>query len=183
MTILPPMLDSGDGNMELIVLRIIHVLGAIFWVGSGIFTFFFLQPAMASAGPAAGAVIAGLQKRKIFTVLPIVAVLTILSGARLMWISSGGFAAAYFASGAGRMFAFGAAAGIVAFLIGVTTVRPAGNRMAATAAALATATDNAQRAQLSATLDATRKRMQTFGLLVTWLIIIAALAMAIARYV
>ena len=27
--------------MEMIVLRIIHVIGAIFWVGSGIFTFSF----------------------------------------------------------------------------------------------------------------------------------------------
>ena len=168
--------------MEMIVLRIIHVVGAIFWVGSGIFTFFFLQPAMAAAGPAAGPVIAGLQRRRIFTVLPIVALLTILSGARLMWITSGGFAAAYFSSAMGRTFAFGAAIGIVAFLIGIIFVRPAGNRMSATAAALATATDNAQRTQLGATLDATRKRMQVFGLVVTGLIIVAALAMAIARY-
>jgi uncharacterized membrane protein len=168
--------------MEMIVLRIVHVLGAIFWVGAGLFNTFFLGPAMAAAGPAAGPVIAGLQKRRIFTVLPIVAILTILSGARLMMIASGGFNPAYFSSPMGRMFAIGGAAGIVAFLLGITFVRPAGNRMSATAAALASTTDGAQRAQLGATLESIRNRFQTFNLIVTTLIVLAALAMAVARY-
>jgi uncharacterized membrane protein len=169
--------------MELLVLRIIHVLGAIVWVGSGIFTTFFLQPAMAAAGPAAAQVAAGLQRRRLFTVLPIVALLTILSGARLMWISSGGFSAAYFTSPMGRMYGLGAVAGIVAFLFGITFVRPAGERMTKTAAALASAADDAQRAQLAVALAALGKRLQISGLFVTSLIILAAVAMAIARYV
>jgi uncharacterized membrane protein len=169
--------------MELLVLRIVHVLGAIFWVGSGIFSTFFLQPAMVEAGPAAGQVAAGLQRRRLFTVLPIVALLTILSGARLMWITSGGFSPAYFTSPMGRMFLLGAAAGIVAFLFGITFVRPAGERMGATAAALATATDAEQRAQLAASLAALGKKLRVSGLFVTALIILAAVAMAIARYV
>ena len=169
--------------MELLILRIVHVLGAIFWVGSGIFSTFFLQPAMAAAGPAAAQVAAGLQRRRLFTVLPVVALLTILSGARLMWITSGGFSAAYFTSGMGRMYALGALAGIVAFLFGIAFVRPAGERMTKTAVALASATDDAQRAQLAVSLAALGKKLKVSGLFVTALIIVAAVAMAIARYV
>ena len=38
---------------ELIVLRLVHVLGGIFWVGAGLFNMVYLGPAMAAAGPAA----------------------------------------------------------------------------------------------------------------------------------
>src|SRR5688572_13718538 len=70
---------------ELLVLRIIHILGGIFWLGSGLFTAFFLTPALGRVGPAAvGPVMSALQQRRLFTILPIVAVLTILSGVRLL---------------------------------------------------------------------------------------------------
>ncbi len=168
--------------MEMIILRLVHVLGAIFWVGSGVFTAFFLQPILVKAGPAGAPVIQGLQQRKLFVLLPIVAILTILSGARLMQISSGGFSAAYFAAGPGKAFAFGAVCGILAFLIGLTLVRPAGERMAALSAQLAGARDNEERARLGAELAPIAKRMGLMSKIVTVLIILAAASMAIARY-
>ena len=81
---------------ELIVLRLIHVLGGIFWVGSALFTAIYLVPSLAQAGPAAGQVMGALQRRRLFIVLPTVAVLTVLSGIRLMQLTSDGFSAAYF---------------------------------------------------------------------------------------
>ena len=86
---------------EILVLRLVHILGGIFWVGSGLFTTFFLVPALASSGPSAGPVMTALQRRHLFTALPVSALLTILSGLRLMWIGSAGFAPAYFASASG----------------------------------------------------------------------------------
>ena len=71
-------------STELVVLRLVHILGGIFWLGSGLFTTFFLIPALGRAGPAAaGPVMGALQQRRLFTVLPVVALLTILSGVRL----------------------------------------------------------------------------------------------------
>src|SRR6185295_7224796 len=102
---------------ELLVLRLIHILGGVFWVGSGLFTTFFLLPAMASAGPAAGQIIANLTKRRYFVVLPTVAILTILSGARLLMIASGGFSRHYFTLISGKTYAVAAIAAIVAFLL------------------------------------------------------------------
>ncbi|HYU52076.1 MAG TPA: hypothetical protein VEK37_03995, partial [Gemmatimonadaceae bacterium] len=72
-------------HAELLILRLIHILTAIMWVGSSIFTTFFLAPALASTPAVLGQVMAGLQKRRIMTVMPIVATLTILSGVRLLW--------------------------------------------------------------------------------------------------
>ena len=51
---------------ELLVLRVVRVLGAIFWLGSGLFTTLFLIPAPAQAGPAAAPVMGALQGRRLF---------------------------------------------------------------------------------------------------------------------
>src|SRR5688500_5509174 len=68
-------------NAELIVLRLIHIVGGVFWVGSALFTAFFLMPTLMQAGPsAAGPVMGGLQQRKLMVWLPVVAVLVMLSG-------------------------------------------------------------------------------------------------------
>lgn len=61
-------------SAELIVLRLVHVLGGIFWVGSGLFMVFFLVPAMGTVGPTAGQVMGGLQQRRLITVVPVIAV-------------------------------------------------------------------------------------------------------------
>ena len=120
---------------EILVLRLVHILGGIFWVGSGLFTTFFLVPALASSGPSAGPVMTALQRRHLFTALPVSALLTILSGLRLMWIGSAGFAPAYFASASGGTLAASGAAAIVAFLLALLVARPAAVRAARLGAA------------------------------------------------
>lgn len=57
-------------NGELIVLRLVRILCGIFWVGSGLFSSLFLAPALAGSGEAMGPVMAGLQRRGLFTALP-----------------------------------------------------------------------------------------------------------------
>src|SRR5688572_4160460 len=131
---------------EILILRLVHILGGSFWVGSGLFTTFFLVPALASSGPAAGQVMAALQRRHLFTALPVSALLTILSGLRLMWIGSAGFAPAYFASASGGTLAASRAAAIVAFLLALLVARPAAVRPAQLGAAPARRGGNGGRA-------------------------------------
>jgi hypothetical protein len=69
---------------EVLILRLVHILSGIIWVGSGTYTSFFLVPALSSSPAVMGQVMAGLQRRRIFLVLQIVAALTILSGLRLL---------------------------------------------------------------------------------------------------
>src|ERR1700674_5327679 len=138
---------------EFLVLRLIHILSGITWVGSGIYTSIFLVPALSSSPAVMGQVMEGLQRRRIFLVLQIVAALTILSGLRLLWIDSAGFAASYFASGTGRTFAISAGAAIVAAVLSFGVGRPAMVRAGTIAASLGTSADAAERARLTPQLD------------------------------
>ena len=168
--------------MEIIALRLIHVVGGMFWVGAGLMNFLFLAPAMMAAGPAAaGPMMQSMRRRRLFVVLPTVAVLTILSGLRLMMIQSSNFDAAYFRTAIGSMFALGGVAAILAFLIGLAFAMPAQRRMAALGPQIGTA-DEATRPTLQAEMDRLQKRLRVIGPLVTLLLVVAAVAMAIARY-
>ena len=156
---------------EFLTLRVLHVLCGMFWVGSGLYSTIFMLPAIQKAGPAAGPIYAELQRRKLFTVLPLVAVITMLTGIRLLWIVSGGFEGAYFHTRAGHTFAAAGASSILAFVIAMVVSRPA-------AVKLATLPPTA-----SAEERASLKRRSDIGTIVAMsLLTLAALGMSIARY-
>jgi hypothetical protein len=167
---------------EIIVLRLVHVLGGIFWVGSVTFNAVFLLPVLAGLGPGAGPVMAGLQRRRMTTVLPTVAVLTILSGLRLLQLSSAGFAGDYFASGPGIALSLGGLLGIAGFVVGMVFTRPAMARAGALAAQVAGAADDAARSALGAEIARLRSRGTRGNLVMVALVGLAAVAMAVARY-
>jgi uncharacterized membrane protein len=169
-------------SAEFLVLRLIHILSGIAWLGSGLFTSFFLIPALSSSPAVMGQVLAGLQRRRQFLVLQIVAALTILSGLRLMWIDSAGFAAGYFATRTGTTFAIGAGAAIVAAVLSFGVARPAVVRAGAIAASLAGSTDAAERERLAAQVDRLRRRGTIASALGVGFGLLAASGMAIARY-
>jgi uncharacterized membrane protein len=78
-------------DAAMIIARLIHVVGGIFWVGAMIFVTFFLMPSLADAGPDGAKVMQGLMKRKYVQILPVVAILVMLSGLYMFWKLSGGF--------------------------------------------------------------------------------------------
>lgn len=169
-------------NVELLVLRFVHVFGGILWAGSALFTSWFLFPAFAAAGPAAaGPVFAQLAKRRLMTFMPTVAILTVLSGLRLLMLVSAGNADAYFATRSGRAFAIAGAAAILAFLVGMAFARPSAMRAGKLTAALANAPE-AERAGLARQLDAERRRGALATNVSMVLLVIGAGGMAIARY-
>ena len=67
----------------MIVLRFAHVFFGALWVGMMAFQMFFLGPALEEAGPAAGSVMAGLMKRRIPVIMPLIALIALVSG---MWL-------------------------------------------------------------------------------------------------
>ena len=169
-------------NGEILVLRLVHILGGIFWVGSFMFTSFFLQPTLASSPGVAGQVMAGLQKRRLFIFLPVVALLTILSGIRLLWIVSVGFSDAYLATPTGRTISAGAGAAILAFLLSLLLVRPGFLKVGRLGATLATATDEAARQRISGEMQRISRRMAIANWIVAVLLLSAAASMAVGRY-
>lgn len=157
----------------------VHILGGIFWVGSGLFSAFFLMPALSGSGPALGTVMAGLQRRRLFTALPVAAVLTIGSGLRLIWIASAGFDPAYFAAPSGFTFAASGAAATLAFLLALLVGRPAMQRAGVMAGSVPHASDADSRA---ATIASLRRRGSVASAIAMWLLLASAVGMAVARY-
>lgn len=168
---------------ELLTLRLIHIFGGIFWVGSLMFTSFFLVPVIRSSPAVAGQVMAGLQRRRLFTILPIVAFLTIASGLRLLAIASAGFSRAYFSTPIGRTFATSAVAATVAFLLSVLISRPGFVRIGRLGASLATTTDEGARQRITAEMQRLTRRVTISNGLVVVLLLSAAAGMTIARYI
>ena len=166
--------------MELITLRLIHVVGGIIWVGGGVLMAFFIGPALQAAGPAAGPVMGALQKRKFMVVLPVIAILTILSGVRLMQITSGGFSAAYFQSPMGKTYAWAGLAAIVAFLMGIAVNRPTMIKLGTLQQSMAS--DPVSKDKIAAEIRKLQQRMSLAGSIVTTLLWLAATGMAVARY-
>lgn len=170
-------------HTEFLVLRLVHIVFGIIWVGSGVFAAFFLIPALAANRQLMPAVMEGLQKRRVFIIIPTFGLLTILAGIRLLWIDSAGFADSYMQTGPGRTFSIGGTAAIIALLIQVFVSRPAGARLGAIAAQLAASPGATDRDSLNAEAERLRRRNAMATLAAVLFGLLAASAMAIARYV
>lgn len=167
---------------ELLTLRLVHILGGIFWVGSLMYSSFFLVPVVRSSPGVAGQVMAGLQRRRLFLVLPIVALLTIASGTRLLMITSTGFSDAYLSTVPGRTYSAGAVAAIVAFLLSMFVSRPAFVHVGRLSASLATTTDEGGRQRITAEIQRLDRRSTVANGIVLVLLLFTVVSMATARY-
>ena len=167
-------------SAELIVLRLVHIVGGVFWVGSAVFTAFFLMPTLMQAGPsAAGPVMGGLQQRKLMVWLPVVAVLVMLSGVRLMMIASGGDSH-WFVHRQGHTYSAAGALAIIAFIVGMTVNRPA--MVKAGKLGQSAVSDSPTRAAIHDEIRKLQRRSYIGTMVVTWLLLASAAGMAIARY-
>jgi hypothetical protein len=124
-----------------------------------------------------------LQKRRAFIINPTAGLLTILAGVRLLWIDSAGFNDSYMHTGPGRAFSIGGTAAIIAWLVQVFVARPAGVKLGGIAAQLAASPPAEDRARLDAQAARLRKRSESATLAAVLFGLLAASAMAIARYV
>jgi uncharacterized membrane protein len=165
-----------------ILLRVIHVVGGVFWAGTLLFVALFLEPSVREAGPDGAKVMQGLTRRNFMVVMPVVAVLTMLAGFGLLEEASGGFHPDWMGSPIGITFSLGAAIAIVAFVIGVTVVRPATVKLGTLAPQLMQTPEGPAREALQAQVQRLRNRMRIGGRVVAGLLAITAIAMAVARY-
>lgn len=172
---------QGTGTLHL--LRLIHIVSGVLWVGGVIFVMVFLMPTIRALGPAGGAVMQQMaQVRKLPVFMMSVAILTVLSGIGLYWRDSGGFSGPWMDSGSGRVFGLGGLLAILAVVIGMTIVSPSAKRMGALAGAMQ-AGGSAPNAEQVAEMQAIQARMGRFSLIVAVLLLLATAAMAVARYV
>lgn len=165
----------------LMLLRLVHVVIGIFWVGSVVFISAFLIPSIRSAGPGGGAVMTHLQQRKLSIVLMLAGILTVASGFVLYMQASAG-STAWFGSGPGRTFGLGAVFGIITLVIGMTVNAPTGVKLGRLGAAVQAA-GGTPSAEQAAEMQRLQVRMGKASLAGAVLLTCAAAAMAVARYV
>ena len=154
-----------------LIVRFLHVLAGAMWVGMAIFSAFFLMPAIREVGPDGGKVMAALERRGVVALIPIIVIVTILSGLWLYWRYTGGFTPEISRSHAGMAFGAGGAIAIVAAIIGIGVV----SRSMAKATAMtkqAMAMPEAGRASTMTTIQQLRQRAMTGARIVAVLVII-----------
>lgn len=166
----------------MLLLRLVHILTGICWAGTIFFMAFYLEPSARAAGPDAAKVMSGIQKRGLMTMLPIMALLTILSGVDMYRRLSAGFEPAWIHSRIGLTYGVGAMASIIALAVGLFVMRPATMTAGRLAASLSTVSDDAERQRLRGNIQQLQGRSRIALRTVAALLAVAVTTMAIGRY-
>jgi hypothetical protein len=166
----------------LIAFRIAHVGSAMVWFGGAIVGSFFLAPTAQALGKAGQPFMDYLvNRRRMGVFFPIVAALTILSGAWLYWRDSSGLDAGWITSPSGLGFTIGGLAAIASFVGGLVLVGPSVATQTAVQNELAAGNGVPSEEQRRRLAWADR-RMRLASQVDLPLLLLAALTMAVARY-
>src|SRR5262245_6693153 len=106
------------------ILRLIHIVFGVFWVGSVLFMTAVLMPSMRASGPAGVTVMKELGRRKLPQVMMASAILTVGAGIWLMIILASGDPGLWMRSGTGRAFSMGGGLAILALIVGMAINAP-----------------------------------------------------------
>jgi len=165
----------------MLVLRFAHVFFGALWVGMMAFMTFFLMPTFAEVGPDGAKLMAALQRRRIPLIMPVIALITLVSGLWLFQLLSGGQHGALLATPIGLAFGLGGLAALLAFGVGMILGRPAMIRGMKLAESLPAAAPE-ERAARMAEMQRLRARGAAVNRVVMALLLFALAAMAVARY-
>jgi len=166
----------------MLVLRFLHIISGVFWVGGSLFAARFLMPSLKAAGPAAGPVLAELGKRRMPVAMLGAALVNVASGIWMMMIVSGGAPGLWMRSPMGRTLGIGGGLAILAMILGVTVAMPTNNRMARIAAVVRQR-GGPPAPQEAEELERLQARSAAVVMIVSVLLFLATTAMAVARYV
>jgi uncharacterized membrane protein len=162
-----------------VVLRIIHIVAGVLWVGGAGLFFFYLEPAINKLGPDAEKFVDEVvDRRKVPIYFVALSTLTVLAGVILYWRD---FGAAIDTSPFGLALGLGGLAALIAWLGGNLLIpRTLGKLMAIGAEMKASA--GPPPAELVSRMHATQERLRTIGMIDIALLLFAVIAMASARY-
>ncbi len=171
-----------DSPAAVYLLRAIHVVFGVVWVGALVFIAAFLTPSVRAAGPGGGAVMQQIVLvRRLPLWLMMAMLLTLVSGLTLYWCDSAGFRSAWLASGPGRTFGLGGALAIVAAIFGMAVNVPTARRLGALVASMQSG--GPPPPENLAEIQRLQAKLAWAGTTAAVLVLLATLAMAVARYV
>ena len=165
-----------------LVLRFVHIVGGVFWVGAVFLMVGFVFPTVRETGQTGGRFMQEMmQKRRLSVFMNSAAGLTMLSGfimyGRLIAATDG----AWGRTRAAMVFGIGGLATIIAAIIGGAVVGRGGQRLGKLAATIQ-ASGAPPSPEQSAEMVRLQARMGTAMRIVAGLLLIAVTAMATARY-
>lgn len=165
----------------LLLLRLLHIAGGIFWVGAAVTSVAFLEPAVHDLGDDGQKFMRQLTKRRrLPEFVTAAAVINLVAGGLLYWRSSGGFQSGWILSPMGIGFTIGALAAILAAVIAVAFILPTLNRLE-TAGQHALSGQPAG-AEAVADLHRLEQRLRVASLANVAMLTLAVVTMATARY-
>jgi uncharacterized membrane protein len=169
-------------DVPLLLLRLVHVIAGVVWVGAVLVTVLFIFKVVADMGPAGAQVMGGLVKHRYLDVIPAAALLTVLSGIDLFRRASGNFDPAWMGSSKGIAFSVGGAAALVGLVIGVGIARPTTLKTLALGREAAAMPDGPAKVARMAEVGALRARGQGALRIAAALLVVSTACMAVARY-
>jgi uncharacterized membrane protein len=165
--------------MEVWILRIVHIGAGVVWAGYGIFAAWFLFPAVWEAGPAAGAVMGALMKRKLPQMITMFGTINVLSGLRLYSIYFNGN---WLMTGTGILLTLGGISAIISLIYGILVSRPTALRLGALGAEVRAA-GGAPSPEQAGEMKKLNATMKTAVLVNAYTLGFTVLCMAASRFV
>jgi uncharacterized membrane protein len=166
----------------LLILRLIHVIASVCWVGGAFVFFLFIEPTAKALAPTGMEFVKHMVTKRRFSIFMVIASsLTVLSGAILIWQTSGGQLGNYASTGPGLGFTLGSIVGILVYLVGMFGVNPRAIRLAKLGDEIQSAGGPPTPAQ-SAEMQKLDKEMSVLGLVDFILVAVSLALMATARY-
>jgi hypothetical protein len=163
----------------ILLFRLLHVFFGVLWVGGVVLIALFIQPTVRAVGPAGGQFMGHLlTKTKIAAYFPAVAGLNVVAGLFLFWRNTAG-GGNWAGTRQGMTISIGAAAAIIAFLIGGVMI----GRSMGEIAKILKASSGPPQGEAAAQIGAYQAKIQRGTKIVLPLLIIAVIAMSIGRYV
>ncbi len=165
-------------DIVLLVLRLVHVVGGVFWVGGALALTFFVMPSMMASAESGQKVMGYLMTQTKFSLaMSVSSISTVLAGFVLYGIDSNWFTSQWMMAGPGIGFGVGAVFALIGLGAGMMIPRVS-KAMAALGAQIKGAPTPEQASQLAAL----RKRQEMVSKINAFSLIIAALLMGVARY-
>jgi hypothetical protein len=164
-----------------LLLRLIHILAGIFWVGAIFIIAGFLLPTMRTTGKEGGRFMQHLmQQRRLPIFLAVAMLLTVLSGFTLYGRLVSATQGAWAGTRPGIAYGIGGLAAILGALVGMLVSGSAARRMATIGQRVAV--EGAPSGEQQAEIERLQGRMVLGSRLVAGFLAVAAGAMAVARY-
>jgi uncharacterized membrane protein len=170
-----------DERAITIILRLIHILAGVFWVGAMILVAWFLLPTARSLGREGGRFVQHLMmERRLRVYLGIAMLLTVLSGITMYARMAAATHGAWAGTPPGIAYGVGAVAAILGAAVGGAIGGSAGRRLQAIGQAVGAGGPSAEQ---QAEIVRLQDRMARGAAIAAGLLIVAAAAMAVGRYV